>query len=204
MHTLGRHLEGNSISGELYKTPNKYPDYAKIVNYCMEKVLLELDFDCKKYQVNTDYEYFIPFENYLKDIIVKHLSGPPDSFIIGSCLAYALIDSKRISLKNTQKATQTLLMLNYKIAIEVALNLASEPLIYIKDMKGKFTPNKLKKVNLDCIKLKKHDTIFNANCSIEDILLNTLSSEYTYFANKNPLVFSVILEKIYNDFQDAI
>lgn len=182
---------------QLLELNKKYSSYIKIVDDISKELFGKIDTNSNRlnYEVKLedDLNYLNRFEKYLEDVSINFILGPPDSFIIASCLMFALIDSKRVSFKVNEETPDQILKVNYNIAIGVALNLISAPLVYKQDEKGNFTPSQLSFVEI---------TFPNFNVKFEPLpvrFINTLMLNDIYGNKNDPLLFSLLLQMVYFD-----
>lgn len=112
----------------------KYSTYFDLVNQTVEEVLSDIrsKFDYEiTYTGSTAYLVF--FEQNMQKISTNFIKGKPDSFIEASCLAEALLKDKPLWFTLTDEIPAEVLLSNYRVALTVALKIASEPTTYILD-----------------------------------------------------------------------
>ena len=132
---------------------NKFPygRYEIMVNETVEEVLTDV-------RSRTDFKilnlgsisYLEIFRENLEYVQSKPLiRGEPDSFIIASCLANALLQKKLLTFDLTDDTPAEVLLINYRIALAVALKACAEPTIYSLDEKTQnWVPTCHPKVNM--------------------------------------------------------
>lgn len=121
----------------------KYSKYITMVDEVTQFVLEKIDKNKMAfYEIETkpSFYYLAYFEEILNQIS-KCICGPYDSFIEASCMMFALIDCKRVFF-NENKMDSTIagldFKINYLIAFQVALNIASKPVTYHEKDDGTF------------------------------------------------------------------
>lgn len=113
---------------------NKFPyiRYKVLVDETVEEILTDV-------RSRTDFEVFdLGSTDYLKAFsenleYVKQkslISGEPDSFIVASCLADALLQKKLLTFDLNDDIPAEVLLINYRIALAVALKACAEPTTY--------------------------------------------------------------------------
>lgn len=97
--------------------------------------------------LKNDYKYLLTFEQYRKSICENRIKGTPDTFILASCLIYALMKNPVIKIEGACKAAEVSVSL--EVAMNCALELISEPSTYYDDGKGNWIEEKHPKVEIN-------------------------------------------------------
>ncbi len=174
----------------------KYANYVEIVNKDIQNMLSKVENNAI---VKDDFGhlYLIKFEEYLNWICKERITGEPDSFIIASCLMYALMHNSMIvtnDIKNYNNEVHTLLTtINCKLAFDVALDVISEPITFNKEKTGEYKiPQKHPKKNI----LVPVGLIQDVH--LYDRILRNIIKDYMANSDACPIMqFSNLLQLIY-------
>lgn len=190
-----RKIEERLQKSKLLALSNQYSDYIKIVNETTTEMFEKINTleNIIEYgiKLENDLFYLNSFENLLKDISDNFVEGPQDSFIIASCLMYSLIDSKRVSFQVNAKTPNDIVQLNYAIALNVALKIIENPLVYEQNNHGEYVPFQLE--NVEIVLPTKDIKLEN----IKQRILKTLILNDVYGKDFDPMSFSLLLQMIY-------
>jgi len=133
---------------------NQYNDYIKIVEETLKDFMNDLlEENASAFIVistNSKRNYLKSFKENTDWVIKNRINGKPDSFIMASCLMFAIIENPLLLCrqKDLECANTVVYAFNCKIALEIALKIISEPITYYEDENGKWIPKKHPKVNI--------------------------------------------------------
>lgn len=112
----------------LLELEKRYRYYVELVNIQVQETLKQFR---DTFEIDTSSKYLISFDDYRKWICRKRVTvGKPNSFIIASCLMYALVDQPIITAKETTKEIE---IINIEIAMNCAFKIIAEPTTYYED-----------------------------------------------------------------------
>lgn len=136
----------------LQELEKRYKYYIDLVNHQIQETLIKFQNELlNAFEIDTNLEYLISFENNRNWICETRNIVKPDSFLIASCLMYSLIDNPIITTKRNEDITElkdTKFNINLDIAINCALRIISEPSTYYEDNLGVWVEEKHPKVDI--------------------------------------------------------
>lgn len=151
-------IEKSKKEDKLLSLEEKYANYVLIVEETIAETLAnfglkESDFADKDVFIESkNKNYLILFEKYINWICKNRIKGKPDSFIIATCMMYALIKEPKWKLRNINSDIDEMqifcINLNCKIAFDVAIKISSEPSTYYENSIGDWVEEKHPKVNM--------------------------------------------------------
>ena len=169
----------------------KYIDYVDLVDIKVKEVLNKYNIDSNEVYIDKSFAYLISFSNKLEWTKNYRITGEPDSFIIASCLMYAIISTHVIEFEKYDETDSDLKKtINIELAMNCALEIISEPITYYEG-NGVWVGAKHPKVIISIPKgLIKEEDLFNR-------IKNTIYTDDEVDNRTSIMQFSNLLHLIY-------
>lgn len=149
IYIVAKRKTGN-INKTLQELKNQDKYYVDLVDRHVKETLNKFIMELINVDIYTSLEYLISFSNNVNWICNTRIVGPPDSFIIASCLMDSLIRNPVIKIYDVDHNAYLKDMqfsINVNIAMSCVFEIISEPSTYFED-NGIWMEEKHPKVNI--------------------------------------------------------